>query len=136
MPGSKPPGVSRQSWLEGQIEEARGRGLFDHLPGAGRPQEDLGEADDPLWWAKALLRREQLSVLPPALELRKKVEATLARLPELRREADAREALETLNAVIRDTNAKAHRGPPSTQAPLDVEAELLRWRTAREGTER
>ncbi|HEY9565060.1 MAG TPA: DUF1992 domain-containing protein, partial [Nocardioides sp.] len=54
-----------------QIQEAMARGDFDDLPGAGKPIKDLGEHHDPDWWLKKLVEREKISVLPPALALRK-----------------------------------------------------------------
>ena len=54
-----------------QIERAMARGEFDNLPGAGKPIEGLGAQHDPDWWLKKLIEREKISVLPPALQLRK-----------------------------------------------------------------
>jgi hypothetical protein len=42
---------------------------FDNLPGAGKPLPDRGQLHDPLWWVKQLVEREQLSLLPPSLQL-------------------------------------------------------------------
>ncbi len=121
----------RREWLERQIAEARERGLFDDLEGRGAALPNLGEVEDPTWWGKQLIRRENLSVLPPAIEIRRKVEATLASLPDLVREQDVREALEGLNAEIRALNRCAAAGPPTTQAVLDVEARVAAWRADR-----
>ncbi|HEU4428578.1 MAG TPA: DUF1992 domain-containing protein, partial [Myxococcota bacterium] len=70
MTQRKPHDLSFDSWIELQIREARERGLFDDLAGAGKPQTSLREADDPFWWTKQFLRREEVSLLPPALEVR------------------------------------------------------------------
>ena len=126
----KPPELSFESWIEQQIQRAQREGLFDDLPGRGRPlREDDGS--DPNWWAKQLLRREQVDFLPPALALRRSVERTLEALPSLGDERRVRELLEALDAEIRRFNATATSGPPTTQAPLDVEAILAGWRRAR-----
>jgi hypothetical protein len=69
MTEPKPPGTSWESWIEAQIRVAREQGAFDNLPGAGKPIPNLDQAHDPLWWVKQLLQREQLSMLPPSLEL-------------------------------------------------------------------
>jgi len=127
----KPPDVSFESWIEQQIEQARKDGLFDDLPGAGRPLR-LDDADDPHWFAKQLLRRERLDFLPPALEIRRTVQKTLALLPSLADENEVRETLAKLDAEIRRVNATAHAGPPTTQPPLDVETLVAAWRRQRE----
>jgi hypothetical protein len=127
----KPPEMSFESWIEQQIQQAQRDGLFDDLPGAGRPLA-TDDGADPNWWAKQLLRREQVDFLPPALALRRNVEKTLELLPALGDERRVRELLERLDAEIRRFNATSMSGPPTTQAPLDVEAILAGWRRARE----
>jgi hypothetical protein len=55
-------------------------------------------------------------------------------LAAIQRETDerlVREKLEALNARIRKLNATHVAGPPTTLAPLDVEAVVLRWRAGR-----
>lgn len=53
------------------IRDAMMRGEFDNLKYAGKPIPNLGEANDPDWWVKGLLQRENISGLgPPALLLR------------------------------------------------------------------
>ena len=121
-----------QSWIDQQIEEARSKGAFDNLPGEGRPLEDLDEVTDPAWWAKKLVRREQVSFLPPALEIRLKVERCLEELWSLDDEAQVREQLATLNAEIGKTNATVTSGPPTQVGLLDEDAIVERWRARRE----
>ena len=133
MPPRKPPDQSFESSIEAQIREAAERGEFDELPGKGAPQSDLEQASDPLWWAKELVRREKLSLLPPALEVRRKVERLGEGLAELPSEARVREAVGALNAEIRRLNRGASSGPPTRQAPLDREALVAEWRALRGG---
>ena len=120
------------SWIDQTLADARSRGEFDDLPGKGKPLPNLSAAEDPLWWAKDLIRREKLELLPPALEVRRKVEKLREAMPAIAREADLVAAVEALNAEIRRLNAYAQKGPPTTQAPLDLDAELARWREARD----
>jgi uncharacterized small protein (DUF1192 family) len=127
----KLPGKSWESWIEEQIRQAEEDGAFRDLPGAGKPLPGLAEGYDPLWWVKNLVRREQLSLLPPALELLRKVEAELAHLPKLRHQTDVRARIAALNAEITRTNATATQGPLTRLAPLDVEAIVQDWRRAR-----
>jgi Domain of unknown function (DUF1992) len=87
MTEQKPPGMSWESWIEQQIREAREAGLFDNLPGAGKPLASLAEGYDPLWWVKQLVKREQISVLPPSLEVLRKVESEMVAVWKLGDEA-------------------------------------------------
>jgi len=133
MTKRKPADMSFRSWIDAQIEEARQEGLFDDLPGAGRPQASLREAEDPLWWAKALVRRENLEAVPPALEIRRKVERFRLALPAYRSEAALREAVALLNDEIRALNRTTVSGPPTSQAVLDPTEVLQSWREALAG---
>lgn len=127
----KPPDVSFESWIDAQIRAAEERGEFAGLPGKGRPLAHLDDAEDPLWWAKQLLRREGLSVLPPALEIQRKVERFREGLATLPSDAKVREAVAALNAEIRKLNRLATSGPPTRQALLDPEGLVARWRELR-----
>ena len=135
MTTRKPAEMSFEGWIERQIQEAQQDGRFDALPGRGRPQR-TDDAADPHWWTKQLLRREQVDVLPPALELRRGVERALAALPAMRDERRVRALLESVDAEIRRVNRTTTAGPPTTQAPLDVEALVAAWRRSRKETER
>jgi len=110
--------------IEEQIRAAQERGEFDNLPGAGRPLADLDEPHDPMWWVKRKLRDEKLSLLPDALQIRVDLERAL----EARTEAELREALLDLNQRIARLNSRVTDGPPTTLAPVDIEAVIRRWR--------
>ena len=132
MTQKKPPGKPWESFIEQQIREAMEEGAFDNLQGKGQPLPDLGIERDPDWWAKKLIEREKVSLAPPALTLRREVEQALERLPQMRNEAEVRRRLDALNERIRKLNATIAEGPPTSLAPLDVEAIVLQWRlTAR-----
>ena len=131
MTQKKPPGKTWESFIEQQIREAMEQGAFDNLEGKGKPIPDLGIERDPLWWAKKLVEREKVSLMPPALALRREVEQALERLPRLRDEAEVRRVLEALNAQIRKLNATIAEGPPTNLAPLDVDALVREWRQRR-----
>jgi hypothetical protein len=82
MTERKPPETSWESWVEAQIrvateQVATEQGAFDNLPGAGKPIPNLDQAYDPLWWVKQLAQREQVCILPPSLEILRKVETEL-----------------------------------------------------------
>jgi hypothetical protein len=124
--------VSFESWVDAQIREARERGEFDNLAGAGKPLTDLDGNHDEMWWIRQWLKREDLSFTPPAIALRKAVEDMLANVGKLLTERAVRNVVEELNVRIREMNRiPPLEGPPSNLMPLDVEAVLTRWRAER-----
>ena len=130
MTERKPSGVSWESWIEAQIRVAQEEGAFDNLPGAGKPLPNILEYD-PLWWVKNLAQREQISLLPPSLELLRKVERELATIEKLPDEAAVRHRVATLNVEIARVNATVVEGPPTRLGPLDPDQVVERWRRAR-----
>jgi len=131
MTEQKPPGTSWESWIEQQIREAREAGLFDNLPGAGKPLANLTDEYDPLWWVKQLAQREQISMLPPSLEVLRKVESEMAAIWQLADEAKVRSRILALNREIAKVNARSTEGPPTRLGPLDVETIVADWRARR-----
>jgi len=131
MTERKPPGTSWETWIDAQIRVAREQGAFDNLPGAGKPLPNLDQPYDPLWWVKQLVRREQVSGLPPSLELLRKVERELAALEKLPDEAAVRRQVAALNADIAKVNATVVEGPPTRLGTLDVDRIVARWRRIR-----
>jgi hypothetical protein len=125
------PGESLESFVERQIRDAQEEGAFDGLPSAGRPLPFVDKPHDPMDWWRKKLEREKLSILPDSLAIRLEVERVLEDLHRLRSEARARELLEALDARIRKVNRTATGGPPTSLAPLDVEAAVRRWREGR-----
>jgi hypothetical protein len=113
------------------IREAQERGEFDNLPGAGKPIPDLDKPHDPYWWVKKLLEREEISLAPSTIELRKRVEQAIERIRQAADEATVRRLVAELNAEIGKANSRAATGPPTDLAPLDVEEALRRWRSMR-----
>ncbi|HYD09210.1 MAG TPA: DUF1992 domain-containing protein [Acidimicrobiales bacterium] len=131
MTQRKPQGMGWQSWIDMQIEEGRRDGLFDDLPGTGKPLADLDRPRDEMWWVREKLRREEISYLPPGLQLRKDLEVLRADVLTMRDEAKVREAVLAFNVRIRHVNSHTLDGPSSNLMPLDVDRELARWREGR-----
>jgi len=131
MTERKPAGMSWETWRDELIRLAREEGAFDNLPGAGKPFTDLDQGYDPDWWVKKLVQREKVSVLPPALELLRKVEAELERIWKLSDEGAVRERIAALNLEIARVNARAAEGPATRLAPLDADTIVAEWRAAR-----
>ena len=129
MTERKPPGTSWETWIEAQIRVAREQGAFDNLPGAGKPLPNLNQDLD--WWVKQFVRREQVSVLPPSLELLQKVERELATIEKLHDEATVRRRLAALNVEIAKVNATVLEGPPTRLGTLDVDKVVAKWRRSR-----
>lgn len=130
MTERKPPGVRFETWIDKQIGEARERGDFDNLPGAGKPIPDL-ETRDELWWVKDKLRRENISYLPPTLVLRKEIEDARKQALAADTEAEVRRLLGETNDKIVDATRKPLSGPPLNLTPIDVERFVERWREQR-----
>jgi hypothetical protein len=128
MTQRKPQGTSWETWIDAQVRVAREQGAFDNLPGAGKPLPNLDRAYDPLWWVKQLVQREQVSDLPPSLELLRKVEKELAAIQKLPDEATVRHRVAALNVEIAKVNATVVEGPPTRLGTLDVEKVVGRWR--------
>jgi hypothetical protein len=124
---------SWESLAEARIREAQAAGEFDNLPGQGRPIPGIDGVEDPLWWIKQKLRRENLSLMPPALAIRLEVEKALAEIWQLRHESLVRAAVTMINEQILAANLAAVWGPPSTTLPLDVDEVLAQWRQTRSG---
>ena len=120
-----------ETWIEEKIQEAQAEGGFDRLEGHGKPIPGLDAPYDPLWWVKKLLEREKLSVLPPALEVRAKVNRALEAIWSHSGEAEVRARVAAINADIARANRTAADGPPTTLAPLDVDDILAEWRRRR-----
>jgi hypothetical protein len=131
MTERKPPWTSWETWIDAQIRVATEKGAFDNLPGAGKPLPNLDEVYDPLWWVKQLVKREEISVLPPSLELLRKVERELAAIEKLHDEATVRRQVAALNVEIAKVNATVVEGPPTRLGTLDVDRVVARWRRTR-----
>lgn len=127
-----------ESPVERAIREAQERGEFDDLPGAGQPLRTLGnpDGDDPDWWVKQLVQREQLDLtgaMPPAIALRKERATFPESLLDLRTEEGVRAVLEDFNRRVRQDRLRPVVGPlPPILAPtVDVDEEVARWRELR-----
>jgi hypothetical protein len=125
-----------ESLVERQIREARERGEFDNLPGAGKPLTGLGGDDDPDWWVKQLIRREGLDMsgaLPPVISLRKEAAGFPHSLLDLRTEESVRAVLEDFNRRVRRDRLRPAVGPfsPVIAPTVDVDALVEHWRELR-----
>jgi hypothetical protein len=137
MTERKPPGTSWETWIDGQIRVATEEGAFDNLPGAGKPLPNYGPDDDPLArWVKRQVGDEQISVLPPSLELLRRVESELATIGKLHDEATVRSRVAALNVEIAKVNATVMEGPPTRLGTLNADQVVAQWRRSRSANSR
>lgn len=134
MTERKPPGMTFTSWIDQQIADAEKRGLFDDLPGAGKPLDikpeggDYGQA-----WMRDYARREGVTpeeFLPAPLRLRREIERLAETVGEMRSEAEVRETVADLNRRIVEWR-RIPVGPPVHVRLVNAEEMVSRWRAAR-----
>lgn len=134
MTRRKPPKVSFRWWVDRQIGEARDRGEFDNLPGAGKPLPKPTGNDAATDWVLRQIRaggHDTKALLPPALALKREVQDLPERLARERTEREVRDLVEDLNTRIRQAYLNHHSGPPLTVALVDVEEAVADWRRSR-----
>ncbi len=132
MTERKPPAMSYTSWIDQQIMEAEKRGVFDNLPGTGKPLPDRSEADSGQAWLRDYLRREGVpteGLLPTPLRLRKETERLAAEVHNLRSEQAVWDAVQDLNRRIMNWR-QSPTGPPIFVPLVNEEEMAARWRAA------
>jgi hypothetical protein len=123
--------VSWESWIDKQIREAMDRGDFDDLPGKGKPLPDIDRPRDDMWWVRRKLRDEDITVLPPSMQVRNDLDEARRRIAVTDDESTVRAIVAEINEKIREVNRSVVSGPPTTLMPLDVEIVVERWRSER-----
>jgi len=134
MTERKPQGMSFTSWIDQQIQDAEERGLFDNLPGAGKPLElnrdadaDYGQA-----WMRDYARREGVSpdeFLPTPLRLRREIERLAETVADMRSEKEVRQTVADLNRRVMEWR-RIPVGPPVFVRLVDKDEMVARWRQA------
>lgn len=124
-----------ESPVDRQIREARERGDFDNLPGAGKPL-DLGDLNDPDWWVKRLAARENLDLsgaLPGALGLRKEAAGFPESLADVASEKNVCDILQDYNRRVLADRLRPAVGnlPPLLAKTVDIDDMVERWRELR-----
>jgi hypothetical protein len=138
MTERKPRSMSFTSWIDQQIADAEKRGVFDNLPGAGKPlnlkpggDEDYGQA-----WIRDYARREGVppeEFLPTPLKLRKETERLAETVEQMRSEDEVRSVASDLNRRIAQWR-RAPLGPPIFVRLVDSDDMVARWRQAQAAT--
>ena len=126
MTERKPPEESFPSWIDQQIIEAEKRGVFDNLPGTGKPIPATEQTDYTQAWLRDYLRREGVSteeLLPTPLKLRKESERLTAALPGLPSEQAVRDTVRTAQpahyGLAAQLNWAAHLRAPGGRGSHD-----------------
>jgi hypothetical protein len=120
--------------VEDKIREAQARGVFDDLPGKGKP---LRLSDDPDWWVKSLMQREQIDtsvLVHPTVALRREADGFPESLAELTNEDQVRAVLTDFNARVVAEWRRPAVGPtpPIAARQVAVEPMVDRWRALRD----
>jgi hypothetical protein len=121
------------AWIDQQIADAEKRGLFDDLPGAGKPLNlkptggDYGDA-----WVRDYARREGVQpdeFLPTPLRLRREIERLTEAVGGFRSEEEIREVAGDINRRIVEWR-RIPVGPPIHVRLVDADDLVARWRAA------
>ncbi len=134
MTERKPRSMSFNSWIDQQIADAEKRGVFDNLPGAGKPLElkREGDADYGQAWVRDYARREGVppeEFLPTPLRLRKEIERLTETVGEMGSEQEVRDTIGDLNRRILEWR-RIPVGPPVFVRLVDKDEMVGRWRAA------
>jgi DnaJ homologue, subfamily C, member 28, conserved domain len=117
-------------WVELQVRQAMARGDFDDLPGAGKPLR-LPDRHDPDWWVKQLVERENISVAPPAIALRREDAELDDTIDREAREEGVRRVVEDFNHRVVEARRQLTGGPPVITKTRDPDSEVEAWRERR-----
>ena len=126
--------MSFPSWIDQQIADAEQRGVFNDLPGKGKPLNlkptggDYGDA-----WVRDYARREGVQpdeFLPTPLKLRREIEALTEDVGQFRSEEEVREVAADINRRIVEWR-RIPVGPPIHVRLVNADELVARWRAAR-----
>jgi hypothetical protein len=127
--------MSFPTWIDQQIADAEQRGVFDELPGKGKPLNlkptggDYGDA-----WVRDYARREGVQpdeFLPTPLRLRREIERLTEEVGEFRSEAEIREVASDINRRIVEWR-RIPVGPPIHVRLVNADDLVARWRAAKQ----
>jgi Domain of unknown function (DUF1992) len=126
--------MSFPTWIDQQISDAEQRGVFDDLPGKGKPLDlkptggDYGDA-----WVRDYARREGVQpdeFLPTPLRLRREIEQLTEEVGGFRSEAEIREVASDINRRIVEWR-RIPVGPPIHVRLVNADDLVARWRAAK-----
>jgi hypothetical protein len=144
MTERKPPQMRFFTWIDQQVADAERRGVFDDLPGKGKPlniKPGAADGDYGQAWLRDYARREGVpaeEMLPTPLRLRREMERLAETAGEFRSEAEVREAAADFNRRVVEWR-RIPLGPPIHVRLINADDLVARWRAAskaRAGAER
>ena len=124
---NKKPAALSHSYQDLLFQKAEENGVFDNLPGAGKPIQGLEEPYEEDWWLKNWMKRENLSILPQILEFKLKLESEIEKIIALPDETETRRRIDALNKAIRTLNATMLSGPASDVSMIDTDEIMSQW---------
>jgi hypothetical protein len=140
MTERKPPPMKFSTWIDQQVADAERRGVFDDLPGKGKPlniKPGAADGDYGQAWLRDYARREGVpaeEMLPTPLRLRREIERLAETAGEFRSEAEVREAAADLNRRIVEWR-RIPLGPPVHVRLVNADDLVARWRAASKARE-
>ncbi|MFC7375705.1 MULTISPECIES: DUF1992 domain-containing protein [unclassified Brachybacterium] len=129
----RPPMAPDVARVESALEQARARGDFDDLPGAGKPL-NLPDTHDPDWWIRQRVQDGDIdrdALLPVVMLLRREFERREETLAELPTEEAAREYAEDYTRRVHD-DRRANPLQRTIAPEMYPEDAAKRWRELRE----
>ena len=126
--------MSFSSWIDQQIADAEKRGVFDNLPGAGKPLniKPTGDGDYGQAWIRDYARREGVPAeefLPTPLKLRKEIERLAETVEQMRSDEEVRSVVADLNRRIVEWR-RIPVGPSIFVRLVNSDELAARWRAA------
>lgn len=115
-----------ESIADRRIREARRAGLFDNLPGVGKPIPDLGQERPPGWWANRVMKAERDEMRYQ--DLKKLVDSAMPALWRLESEANLTAKVGELNDLVDTYNSWTSF---LRLEPLDLGEVTRTWRRLR-----
>lgn len=111
-----------ESIADRRIREGRAAGLFDDLPGHGKPLPDLHRERPAGWWAARAVRHERSKLWAERVD--DLVAATMPLVWRAGDEAEVEALVGEVNAEIADYNRVTTW---DRREPLDLEATVSQW---------
>jgi Domain of unknown function (DUF1992) len=134
MTERKPPGMSFETWIDGQITRAREDGAFDGLDLAGKPLPRRDREQTSYEWALEWAKRENADVvgmLPSGLALRKEREELPALVARQPTEELARAVVQAHVDRVDQYYRRPADGPWIPVGMPDVAEMVAEWRRTR-----
>ena len=117
------PSGALEAITERRVAQARADGLFDDLPGAGKPIPDIDRHRPPGWWAQRFVATERRKVR--AMELEEELAQAMAPLWRLESADEVAARVAELNETIATYNRITDL---ATKPMLDLDETLATWR--------